>query len=231
MPLAEDLASHGYLVVAVDHTYEAAAVKFPDGRVLYNNRPADESVEQRDAAITVRADDLRFVLTEVERRWSVDVRRVVAVGHSAGGATAAEAAQSDSRFRAALNMDGAFSSRVTRAGVPRPTLLLSGAWDFDNWVQWRGAQQTWGRHLAASGMGHYSFTDAPYFIEPAHLRERLPAPVFAELFGTVAPARAIEVQRTYVRAFLDRHLFGVPSPLLNRATPRFPEVSVRWSTR
>ena len=31
--LSEDLASHGYLVVLVDHTYENVATTFPDGRV------------------------------------------------------------------------------------------------------------------------------------------------------------------------------------------------------
>ena len=31
--LAEDLASHGYVVVGIDHTYESFATAFPDGRV------------------------------------------------------------------------------------------------------------------------------------------------------------------------------------------------------
>src|ERR1700752_991454 len=30
--LAEDLASHGYVVVGIDHTYESFATAFPDGR-------------------------------------------------------------------------------------------------------------------------------------------------------------------------------------------------------
>ena len=31
--LAEDLASHGYVVAGIDHTYESHATAFPDGRV------------------------------------------------------------------------------------------------------------------------------------------------------------------------------------------------------
>ena len=31
--LAEDLASHGYVVAGIDHTYESFATAFPDGRV------------------------------------------------------------------------------------------------------------------------------------------------------------------------------------------------------
>jgi predicted dienelactone hydrolase len=30
--LAEDLASHGYVVAGIDHTYESYATAFPDGR-------------------------------------------------------------------------------------------------------------------------------------------------------------------------------------------------------
>ena len=41
--LAEDLASHGYVVAAVDHTYESVATTFPDGRVAADVRPREES--------------------------------------------------------------------------------------------------------------------------------------------------------------------------------------------
>ncbi|HYN83364.1 MAG TPA: hypothetical protein VES88_17935 [Gemmatimonadaceae bacterium] len=33
--LAEDLASHGYIVVGIDHTYESTATVFPDGRIVW----------------------------------------------------------------------------------------------------------------------------------------------------------------------------------------------------
>ena len=37
--LAEDLASHGYVVAGIDHTYESHATAFPDGRVTTCLRP------------------------------------------------------------------------------------------------------------------------------------------------------------------------------------------------
>ncbi|WP_253831457.1 alpha/beta hydrolase family protein [Actinokineospora globicatena] len=219
--LAEDLASHGYLVASVDHTYEAAAVRFPDGRVISHSMPPEEDIA---AAIQVRADDLSSVLTELLRRRLVDPSRIAAVGHSAGGATAFQAARTDRRIRAALNLDGGLPSPV--AAVPVPALLLTGAWHFDSWTEWASAQQVWGRHLAANTMGHYSFTDAPYFIEPGGLRA-LPADLFAEMFGTVSPARAVELQRAYVRAFVDCWLRGTPTALFDREVKRYPEVEIR----
>ena len=44
--LAEDLASHGYLVIAVDHTGEAP-VEFPDGRFALPDPPAPASDRRR----------------------------------------------------------------------------------------------------------------------------------------------------------------------------------------
>ncbi|MBM7771676.1 putative dienelactone hydrolase [Actinokineospora baliensis] len=223
--LAEDLASHGYLVASVDHTYEAAAVKFPDGRVIYHSVPPEQSPEDVAAAIRVRAADLSSVLTELLRRRLADPHRVAAIGHSAGGATAFEAARTDPRIQAAANLDGGLPSPVTP--VPVPALLLTGEWQFDSWTEWANTQHTWSRHLATSTMGHYSFTDAPHYIAPGNLRD-LPADIFTELFGTATPTRATELQRTYTRAFLDRHLRGIPTAILDRPSARYPEVTIRW---
>jgi DNA-binding response OmpR family regulator len=61
------------VVASVDHTYEATAVKFPDGRFVkslvgsyFDNswRTDDQSVS---LALSVRLDDLEFVLNELER--------------------------------------------------------------------------------------------------------------------------------------------------------------------
>lgn len=60
--LTEDLASHGYVVVAIDHPYDAAIVEFPDGHVVI---PASQMDITR--ALTVRVADTRFVLTELAR--------------------------------------------------------------------------------------------------------------------------------------------------------------------
>src|SRR6476646_138342 len=47
--LIEDLASHGYIVVAIDHPHDAGIVEFPDGRVVIPASPMDMT-----AAVSVR---------------------------------------------------------------------------------------------------------------------------------------------------------------------------------
>ena len=71
--LFEDLASRGYIVVSVDHTYEATAVAFSDGRVaksLYGSHLTrivrlDES--SLSLAESARVGDVRFVIDELQR--------------------------------------------------------------------------------------------------------------------------------------------------------------------
>ncbi len=126
--LIEHLVSHGYVVAAIEHTYIAGAVVFPNGRiVLAHHDPvpagltADERfkrmVESAGAAITEGAADVRFVLdklTALNNGQSapspligrLDLGQVTAMGHSAGAEFAARACQLDARFKACVDLDG-----------------------------------------------------------------------------------------------------------------------------
>src|SRR5262249_39461725 len=121
----EELASHGYVVAAITHPYDAMLTVFPDGRrVAFNNagwKAASGSEEQAIAYENGRlegwANDIRFVRNELGRHnrtgapglpiaGHLDLTRVGAFGHSAGGRAAARACQIDRRLRACVNQDG-----------------------------------------------------------------------------------------------------------------------------
>ena len=126
----EDVASHGYVVAAITHTYEAVLAVFPDGRhvVLAGKRwppPTVSSIEGLPPSeeanadpLRWRSDDIRFVLNELSRENGIgdssrlpfagrlDLARVGAFGHSGGGQAAAHACQIERRLRACLNQDG-----------------------------------------------------------------------------------------------------------------------------
>ncbi len=238
--LAEELAAHGYLVAALDHTYDAAVVEFPDGRLVSSvlaDDPADWEAAEREEVGT-RVADLRFVATELttgrtSRRFGLpraDPARIGAFGHSMGGAAAAEAVRHDRRFAAGLDMDGGlFGSPVPDEGLDRPFLLFTALDDHETWRRWREHQRGWGRHLRQHDSGHLSFSDLPHAAGPGHQADHVPPEVHAQLFGGIAPERATALARTYVRAHFDRFLRGRPSPLLNAPSPRYPEVSFVWS--
>lgn len=229
--LAVELASHGHLVAAVDHTYDAAAVHFPDGRLIRGNlpsAPADWDAQDR-LETGVRAADLRFVADRlIADRLAPP--RVGLLGHSMGGPAAAEAMRQDRRFVAGLDLDGGlFGTTVADTGLDRPFLLLTSSPDHESWARWRAAQHGWGRHLHLAGGGHLSATDLPSYAEAIGLRQVWPDTLWREFMGTIEPDRATEVVRAYTVAFFGRFLAHRPAPLLRGPAARFPEVEFRWS--
>ncbi len=123
----EDLASHGYIVAAISHTYDAIVTLFPEGRyVVYSSKrwpkPPSFEGEANLNQLEWHANDIRFVLDELSRSnetgsstlpfaGHLDLARVGAFGHSFGGIAAAHAGQTDPRLKACLNEDGLVGMR------------------------------------------------------------------------------------------------------------------------
>jgi dienelactone hydrolase len=230
--LAEDLASHGYVVAGIDHTYESFATAFPDGRVTTclarETRRRGHGFWEK--LVAGRAADVRFVLNELtgaHRAWPgaglIDPARIAMAGHSAGGAAAIAALLADSRLRAGIDLDGATHAPIPDHGLSRPFLFLGkqsnytpgseGAvttWERD----WR-LLTGWKRWLVVAGAIHASFTDLGL------LADQTGIDVGAGLSG----ARTLDITRAYVRAFFDQHLRSNPQALLEKPSPRYPEVT------
>ncbi|MBC6457478.1 alpha/beta hydrolase family protein [Actinomadura sp. HBU206391] len=225
--LAEDLASRGYAVAGIDHTYETFATTFPDGRVTTCAACEIESGDDfGDRAVKSRAADVSFVLDELtgsHPKWKggtlIDPSRIAMAGSSLGGASAPGTMLADARVRAGINMDGTMFTPIPASGLSRPFLLLGqeahgpgqqdSTWDRD-WNRMTG----WKRWLVVAGSVHASFTDY----------DMLAGQIGVDLGSDLTGTRSVEITRRYVRAFLDLHLRNKPQPLLKKASPRYPEV-------
>ncbi|HWH01746.1 MAG TPA: hypothetical protein VNV66_21080, partial [Pilimelia sp.] len=116
---AEELASQGYVVAALDHPYDSAAVVLAGGRTVHTHVAATGDPDEDERLVAgwtaVRAADLSFTLTQLGRldrgeiagplAGRLDTRRAAATGHSVGGAAALRAARQDHRFTAVINLD------------------------------------------------------------------------------------------------------------------------------
>ncbi|MEU6644474.1 alpha/beta hydrolase [Saccharomonospora sp. NPDC046836] len=231
--LAEDLASNGSVVVAIDHTYENVATTFPDGRVT--TCTAGEGIVHDPAfwrkLVRGRAVDVSFVLDELTGddpkwtdAWLIDPSRIAMVGHSAGGASTIAAMLADSRIHAGIDIDGSTDDAIPDGGLSRPFLFLGRQAQYDpetgtpaaaGWEREWPRLTGWKRWLVVAGAAHHSFTDL------APLADQLGISLSTELPGD----RSLQITRSYVRAFVDLHLRHRPQPLLTRPSTCYPEVT------
>lgn len=128
--LLEDLASHGYVVAAIEPPYNAPAMQFPNGRMIGRltlaERGWDEPKTKDDQPriyeqmVLHWARDMSFVLDQLREldrakdsffAGRLDLARVGAFGHSRGGQAAGTVRLIDSRIRGAINLDGNIRGR------------------------------------------------------------------------------------------------------------------------
>jgi predicted dienelactone hydrolase len=250
--LLEQLASEGYVVVAVDHTHEPLAVRFPDGRIAPRAVPP-LTIDVNKKLMATRTRDTSFVLDQLQalaggnpdadgRRLppglgrSLDLTRVGMVGHSAGGFTTGEAMVSDRRIDAGANLDGSMAydqatgdfGRVADLGLDRPFLLMS-AGDHSaasdlSWQEFLAHHRGWVRQLHLPDGEHSSFTDHQALVPQPAAHLGLGPAVTAPVVGTVDPARSTAAQRAYLTAFFDQHLRHRLRRLLDGPSDRHPDV-------
>ena len=228
----EDLASHGFVVVALNHTYETFATRFPGGRIEKSVLPpaADraQTEAQAAAALPIRLADSRFVLDRLADIAAgvdpdaehhplpqnlariLDVSKVGMYGHSLGGATAAQAMHDDRRISAGANLDGALSGSVLTDGLDRPFMIIgAGSRARDGtpgWQQFRAGGHRPQPQFRLEGSQHLSFCDNQLIVPPLAAAADTPPTITSQLVGTIEPRDSLDLQRGYLRTFFDTTL-------------------------
>jgi predicted dienelactone hydrolase len=179
--LMEALASEGYVVASIDHTYGGAVTVFPDGRVaLFDVSTIEgDAVAGGNRLIHIWAEDGRFVLDQLGRLndGTIDGRftnrlqldQIGYAGHSTGGGTAFLFCLEDEQCGAGVALDGwlePIAEEVAERPIERPFLFLKAEdWSTpENSAAIETADElrdTQGYVLTIPGTRHYNFTDLP----------------------------------------------------------------------
>jgi predicted dienelactone hydrolase len=141
--LTEELASHGYVVASIDHTYNASRVALPDGRIISNlngDEPLDTSkhsaaeiIETWNKELSKWVADEVFVLNALQSEnldqkspWygRLNTQRAGALGHSFGGAASIQICSMDARIQSALNMDGWTFGDIRVRAANQPMMFM-----------------------------------------------------------------------------------------------------------
>lgn len=233
----QELASHGYVVGAVDHTYANAIAVFPDERIIFYEEdrvfPTEEPrYVQANPLINVWAADIGFLLDQMSI-WNgdggmfngrLDTQNVGIFGHSTGGGTTVEFCLIDERCKAAAPLDSwvlPVSEDRLANGISQPMLFISTQ-------QWLGPENKArgleifnslsgdAYNIAVANTGHYDFTDLVLLS---------PLTGAIGLSGSINSQYSIDVQNEYILAFFNQYLRGEESELLKRPSS-YPEFTI-----
>lgn len=248
--LAEDLASHGYVVVGFDAPYRTQHVVFPDGRVMTrtpeNNPEFCESLAQarQDSCmkrlLSAWTADIGFTLDRLAKLNAdqaspfsarLDLSRVGVFGHSLGGATAAQFCHDDSRCTAGIDLDGQPFGSVVHEGMKQPFMFVVSdqvhGTDPETRQILANIQSIYdhlppdGRfRVTIRGANHFFFSDDAALLK-SHIVIRM-----LRLLGVVRidGRRQLAVTAWCVRTFFDAYLKGADGSRLNILSPRYPEI-------
>jgi predicted dienelactone hydrolase len=236
--VVQELASHGYVVVTVDHTYDAFS-EFPDGRLTV---PLDRpNLTPRDFAT-----DIRFVLDRVEDLaagrnpdaehrplpagllGALDPQRIGMFGWSKGATATAFLMSEDRRVRAGLSFDGPMQMQpAITTDLDRPFMLMTAENTratqpsvAEFWSHLRG----WRLNVQAEGALHSSYCDVQFLIPQLARAVGMSDADLQSWIGTLDPTRAVRIQQAYPLAFFDLHLRHHRGHLLDGPDTAFPEV-------
>ena len=230
--ILEDIASHGYVVVAINPTDFAPVTVFVNGRTVY--APVwDISLYNLEKDYLVWVQDFLFALNEISRENKdpqsplferLDMTRVGVFGHSFGGAASAGACHFDSRIGAGLNLDGAPHGDRSTWKFPQPFMLVQSSKRAyrDSADEEFLKELAIGYRVVIKGSTHHAFTDETMLPLPGDRRQTL--------VGSVPGPRMVHMTSFLVSAFFDVYLQTKPSTLLKDISSQFPEITIQTSS-
>ena len=240
---ALELASHGYIVIALQHTYGAITTVFPDGTIAPNNPatllevdydPNYEVIARK--LVDQWAGDLSFVLNQFQDPKSeagsffnlrMNFTRIGAYGHSTGGGAVIQFCGIDPRCKSVLGLDPFMrpvSEDVLKRGIPQPSFFMFS----QTWVDDAKSRNNELFHefipnamdnlevIEILGTKHHDFSDLP-----------LLSPIAPQLGlkGPLNGKRVVLIVNSYLLDFFEMTLNDVPSKFFGNSSP-FSEVRI-----
>lgn len=234
----QELASNGYVVCSIDHTYHSFMTKQTDGKRIITNMDfmndammaqngelAEQEIYQLEQNwMELRTKDMAFVLDYIKKQVKasndetiyqlIDLNHIGALGHSLGGATAAQIGRENSDVDAVVVIDGTMLGEfvdfkddkvvVTNEPYPKPLLNLFAEGHYEemkkdseyaNSVAIKNAIDSY--QVVIEGSDHMNFTDLPVV-----------SPILAGMLGTgsIDARGCIETSNGVILRFFDKYL-------------------------
>lgn len=241
--VAEELASHGYIVIGSDSPYSTDVVVFSGNRVVTDNSKGNpshavQSVDRDrklDRLVTIWTDDLSFILDKLQQINTTDpanlfynrinMKQIGVFGATLGGATAFRFCNLDNRCKAGVSINGNPFGIVNENKLSKPFMFLMPA---NTSAQVKNNIDTIYSELPAENRLWINIEKTSYlnFSDQALFREHFIAKNTDEI-GEIDKHQALEITATTIRSFFDIHLKGKPSSVLQEIAEKYMEIEMK----
>lgn len=229
--IIEDLASHGYIVVAVNSP-NSALTSFPDGHIRVATDTEDEAIITKYNQEA--ADDLTFVAKHLRELDSnsrlplagrIAFNRIGCFGHSAGGAASIQTGIQTPQVAAAIDLDGSARGEDYKRPISKPMMIVSSSFypEKDRTLETTWANLPKGSYkVEIDNVAHSSFSDYILIMRSMGIYQSgdgdNPNPMDAN--------RAIQITRKLVKTFFDTNLKQADPKQINKISKKYREVKV-----
>jgi len=250
----EELASHGYVVVAADHPGFSDTVLFPDGVAFKPDQhvaPAQKGDFREDVknswdwlnneVFPTWTADASYTLDKIEEfnrtpgqifYGRLDLSRIGMFGWSFGGATSVEMSIDDPRVKAVIDQDGQLFGSAREKGTSRPVMLMHhGGEDKAPKPEQEAVlkeliaqTQKWDRSLLEHSTNDW-YEITLAKTEHGNFSDFMLA--LPQNPDELDARRAHAIIIAYTLAFFDKYLRGQDSDLLKAPSGKYPEVTFR----
>lgn len=245
---ATELASHGYVVMAIDDVEHGPSPPIAIGEIpqplAFDFASAEafkNTLRNHDRKARVEAETALKALDRFEAcanaGWRARVRfdRVGFFGYSFGGASAAEAGTLDPRVAAVANLDGWLWGDAVFGALQTPYMVILIKEDIfpgPGLLQSRDPNKRYFATLAqrdlreevrlANRPDGFGFRICTAYHE--NLCDQIFSRRFFKTWLFADPYRIKSIRDTYLTAFFETYLRGIPAPLLTQSASPFREV-------
>lgn len=240
--LLAEVASHGYVVLAINPTYEVFAATIAKDKAVgfsspgWFQAPVERIVQYERGRLLVWASDAAYAMRQLAQlsafQKRINWRKVGALGHSAGARVAAHLCQSEPRVMACMNLDGfaGFQPFFADAGTvferqfamvhmalrdPTGEQLARMRMTREDMLREKARQRNAGiRVFESVRPGSVEITLSTPGIQHGSFTD---LPILAAAAGD--PLRAMTLTRSFCLAFFDKALKGVRKTVFDEVPP------------
>jgi dienelactone hydrolase len=243
--LIEEMASQGYVVVAINHTDACWPVRFPNGSSpvilpelanIFSNKERS-CMQTFDMTQETWIKDVGFVLAWLQNQpltAFLDLSRMGIFGHSFGGSTAIEAARQYKAFKAVVSLDGSLFGQNWDKLFETPSLFVAAEKvttyeealnagltieQFDN-ILARNSKKVFDQLKDNSFYVTIKNADHATFVDSKLIK----SPLFKSVLN---PLRGIQITRALLVDFFDHYLRDKKMTVLQKQNSRFPDIVVK----